>query len=66
MRESKGKVVNSNKWIVGYYVFGNGQHYILEKHNNHIGYDGENYDWTEVEEDSVVSFTEKYIKILEA
>lgn len=50
----KGKRVDNNETVTGYYVFCRGRHYILESYNAN-GYDErwETSEWIEVEEKSI-------------
>ena len=53
----KAKRKDNGEWIEGYYVYCRKRHYILQVLNKAIGFDEREYEWVEVDPDTICQYT---------
>lgn len=53
----KAKRKDNGEWIEGYYVYCWKRHYILQVLNKAIGFDEREYEWVEVDPDTICQYT---------
>ena len=53
----KAKRKDDGEWIEGYYVYCRKRHYILQVLNKAIGFDEREYEWVEVDPDTLCQYT---------
>ena len=53
----KAKRKDNGEWVEGYYVYCRKRHYILQVLNKAIGFDEREYEWVEVDPDTICQYT---------
>lgn len=53
----KAKRIDNGEWVEGYYVYCRKRHYILQVLNKAIGFDEREYEWVEVDPDTICQYT---------
>jgi len=53
----KAKRKDNGEWVEGYYVYCRKRHYILQVLNKAIGFDEREYEWVEVDPDTLCQYT---------